>query len=251
MGFEQELSLAIEAARKAGSLLRQRSAIEVYSQAGRDIKISSDRKSEAVILECLAQTGYPILSEETGPVSGSGELYWIVDPLDGTLNYWRGMRELACTSVALWDQAGPVLGVIYRFETDELYTGVVGQGASCNGEPIHPSQVGKLCNGVVGTGFPTLGDFTEESIIRRMKQLLRFKKIRLLGTAALSGAFVAQGKLDVYMEEKIMLWDIAASAAIVLASGGIVEIERMDEYKCLCRYFANRQLQEDFHAEIV
>ncbi len=85
----------------------------------------------------LSETGYPILSEECGEISSGAvsQFYWIIDPLDGTVNYWKGLKELACVSVALWDQNEPVLGVIYRFESDELYCGVVGDGArvSCEG----------------------------------------------------------------------------------------------------------------------
>lgn len=251
MKFNEELDLAVSTAQQAGELLVKRAHVTVDSQTGRDIKLSVDRESEALILRLLSSSGYPVLSEESGAIAGQGDYYWVVDPLDGSLNYFRGLEDLCCVSIALWKNAKPILGVINRFYTQDMYIGLVGEGAWRNGKPISPSKQEMVEQSIVGTGFPTLGDFSDESIMQRMRSLMRFKKIRLLGTAALSGAFVAEGKLDSYMEEKIMFWDIAASCALIKAAGGCIDIQMLNDNKCICRCFSSKKLQENYYDKIV
>lgn len=245
--FEKELEAAKKAAKESGEYLKQYVDIHVDGADGKDIKLSSDKNSEKILLQHLQPTGIPILSEECGLVNGSeSELCWIIDPLDGTANYWKGMRELACVSVALWENGEPVLGVVYRFDRDELYYGVVGDRAYCNGQVIHTSDVDKTSDAVIATGFPVHRDYGTESLTAFIGQVQRFKKVRMLGAAAIMGTLVGAGRIDAYMEDEIMLWDIAAAAAIVKAAGGIVEIEQLTDYKCICKYFANEKLREDY-----
>lgn len=246
--YEQEMKLAKEAAQKAGKFLRtQVGKFQVEASLGRDIKLSSDRHSEEIILETLSPTGYPVLSEESGMTgAASGLRYWIVDPLDGTANYWKGMPDLSCVSVALCEDNHPVLGVVCRFFRDELFSGIVGEGAWRNGVPIHPGDTGTLSQAVLATGFPLCASYDEKTLTGMMERIRRFKKIRMLGTAALMGTFVAEGRVDVYMEEHIMLWDIAAAAAIVKAAGGVAEILPLEKWQCTCRLFANRALREEY-----
>ena len=101
--YKQEYDLAMKAAVKAGEFLRDNYQFHVDSQVGKDIKLSSDKKSEEIILNILKESGIPVLSEECGMVGEAGAKGWIVDPLDGTANYWKGMKELACVSIALWE----------------------------------------------------------------------------------------------------------------------------------------------------
>lgn len=248
--YEKELELAKKAAKEAGAYLKKREDIHVDAAQGKDIKLSSDKRSEAIILELLKPTGIPVLSEECGKIGeADSEYLWIIDPLDGTANYWKGLEEFACVSVALWKKSEPVLGAVYRFAADELYYGVVGEGAFLNGKPVHTSTVPEMGQAVLATGFPVHRSYGEESLSAFIKQVQNFKKIRMLGAAAIMGTFVAAGKVDVYMEEEIMLWDIAGASAIVKAAGGSVDITLLEDYKCICRCFATDALKEDYYAK--
>jgi myo-inositol-1(or 4)-monophosphatase len=250
--YKKELELAKRAAMEAGTLLTKKEGIYVDFSGGKDIKLSSDKASETIIIDILKESNIPILSEECGYISKQGNEYlWIIDPLDGTANYWKGLDELSCVSVALWKNDEPILGVVYRFATDELYYGVIGEGAFKNEKPITTSVVEDASKAVVSTGFPVYRDYSDDGLIRFVKQVQCFKKVRMLGTAAIMGAFVAEGKFDAYMEESIMLWDIAGSAAIVKAAGGALQIQRLDDYKCVCRLFANNKLMEDYNAKSI
>ncbi len=251
--YEKELELAIKTAKEAGDFLLSEENMKVDSAEGKDIKLSTDKSSEKIIMESLGkESNYPILSEEAGLLEGKDpSCRWIVDPLDGSLNYNRDMKEMTCVSIALWKGETPLLGVIYRYATGELYTGIVGEGAFCNGKAIGSSQVTTLSQGVFATGFPVNRDYGEESLLKFSKQVQQFKKVRMLGTAALMGTFVACGKVDVYEEENIMLWDIAASTALVLASGGEAEVKIQESNQCHCKLFANKGIKEDFHAKIL
>lgn len=252
--YEKELELAIRAAREAGEILKQRSDVRVDSDEGKDIKLSSDKNSERAIISLLsAHSDYPILSEECGMVEREHKdgYLWIIDPLDGTANYLKGLTELTCVSIALWKNGEPVLGVVYRYAVDELYYGVIGQGAFCNGSPMRTNATCLVSKATVATGFPVHRDYGDESLQSFVRLIQRFKKVRMLGAAAVMGTFVAAGRVDAYMEDHIMLWDIAAAVAIVTAAGGAASVELLEENMCICKLFANEKLMEDFYAESV
>lgn len=250
--YKEELDLAIRAAKVAGRILNAGGAVTVDSAEGKDIKLSSDKESERTIIGILrSESQYAILSEECGEIAGTDHsgLRWIIDPLDGTANYFKGLKELTCVSIALWKNDEPVLGVVYRYALDELYCGVVGSGAYCSGTLLAPSGVDCVRKAVIATGFPVHRDYGTESLMSFVQTVQRFKKVRMLGAAAIMGTLVAAGKVDVYYEDHIMLWDVAAAAAITAAAGGEVQIERLEDHMCVCKLFANRALMEDFHAE--
>ena len=251
--YEKELTLAIRAAKAAGQHLMEHYAPRVDSSIGKDIKLNADRESEQILVSLLAETGYPMLSEERGTIAGraagedaAGGLRWIIDPLDGTAHYWRGLTDLACVSVALWQGDAPVLGVVYRFVKGELYHGIIGQGAYLNDTPIHVTQMTKLSDAFLATGFPVKRDYSDKSLTQFLHQIQRFKKIRMLGTAATMGVLVASGKLDAYTEEQIMLWDIAASTAIAKAAGATTEVKMLADHQCICRLFATKELYDAY-----
>jgi myo-inositol-1(or 4)-monophosphatase len=247
MAYEKEYALALEAAMQAGNYLQSLGQAEVDSQEGHDIKLAADKKSETLIIDILRPTGISILSEESGSVGeGQGSRRWIVDPLDGTANFWKGIRELSCVSVALWEDGEPVLGVVNRFFTQEIYSGIVGEGAWLNQQPIHPSSVIHRKDAVLATGFPVKRDYGADSLASFIEKVQNFKKVRMLGAAAIMGAYVADGRIDAYMEEQIMLWDVAASSAIVKAAGGVTDVIPLKENQCVCRLFANRELYREY-----
>ena len=121
MEKSEYLSLAIRAATEAGNFLKKREGIHVDALEGKDIKLSSDKMSEKILMDILEESGLPILSEEYGFKGEEGSQCWIIDPLDGTINYFKGMDEMACVSVALWRDGRPVLGAVNRFMKGELF----------------------------------------------------------------------------------------------------------------------------------
>jgi len=218
------LSVAQQAAQAAGHLLakRKEGRLKIELSQGRDVKTREDRDAEAAILHFLrSRTAFPVLSEEAGGSfdPGSSQPTWIVDPLDGTVNLSRGI-PLCSVSVALWRGMQPILGVVYDFMREEMFTGQVGQGASCNNQPIRVSSTQEKSQGIMCTGFPVCGFFEEESLNEFIGKVQAWKKVRLLGSAALSLAWVACGRADAYAEDGIRFWDVAAGLALVLAAGG-------------------------------
>jgi len=219
------LKIAIQAASAAGKFLldNSKSIIEVDKEEGRDIKLKADRNSERIILDFLKKgSDFPILSEEKGAIGTDGaEFKWIVDPLDGSLNYMRGI-PLACVSIGLWKDTEPILGVVYDFNRSELFSGIVGSGAWLNDRKICDSTIDKKEKAVLCTGFPVSTDFSTGSLTDYIGRIQEYKKIRLFGSAALSLAYVACGRADVYLENGIRIWDVAAGLALVKSAGGSV-----------------------------
>ena len=222
------LAVAAEAATEAGRLLLElrRKPVEILAEPGHDIKLKADQLAEERILGRLQQRlPLPVLTEESGEHGAVTEnsRMWIVDPLDGTFNYSRGM-PMCCTSIGLWDQGRPVLGVVHNFFLGQTFTGIVGQGAWLNGRPVAVSGVREAGKAALATGFPHQQDYSEALLREFIGQVQDFKKIRMLGSAALMGAYVACGWLDAYVEKDVWLWDIAAAVAICRAAGGAVRV---------------------------
>lgn len=222
-----DLELARAAARAAGEMLKakfQRGSM-VHSDLGKDIKLAADLEAEKLILSQLrASSAHPILSEEAGAeeaFAAAGHR-WVVDPLDGTFNFSRGL-PLCCISIALCDGERPVLGVIHDFMGDVTYEGAVGLGAWRNGQPMRVSALTAIDKAAICTGFPAGREFGADSLIGFVRQVQVFKKVRLLGSAALSLAQVAAGAVEVYHEDDINFWDVAAGLALVSAAGGRFE----------------------------
>jgi myo-inositol-1(or 4)-monophosphatase len=222
------LGVAVAAVTEAGRLLLdlRSKPVEVLSEAAHDIKLQADRLAEDRILGILRdRMPLPVLTEESGEHGALDEnsRMWVVDPLDGTFNYSRGM-PLCCSSVGLWAGGQPVLGAIYNFDHDELFTGIVGHGAWLNGHPIAVSGVRDIPKASLATGFPHHQDKSDAPLQAFIRQVQSFKKIRMLGSAALMGAYVACGWLDAYVEEDIWLWDVAAALAIGRAAGAATSV---------------------------
>lgn len=227
MAWESELALAAAAAQAAGAQLRQcvSGAQTVLPSQGRDVKLQADCDAEALILKMLAPSGYGVLAEESGEHgdTGGGAPCWIVDPLDGTANFSRGV-PLFGVSIALHAGGEPVLGVVLDVMHDICYTGRPGYGAHANGEPIQVSRLVEPAQGVLVTGFPIRFAFDAPESAALFATMRRFKKVRMIGTAALALAWVACGHADAYIEHDIMYWDVAAGVALVRAAGGTAQM---------------------------
>jgi myo-inositol-1(or 4)-monophosphatase len=235
--------LAVSAARSASiPLLDGRIASrEVRDSSDRDLKLSADLQAETVILDHLSKRSkYPVVSEEAYKGENLSEFagpYWIVDPLDGTYNFGRKIG-FCCVSIALWSAGEPLLGVVYDFNRDIMYEGVVGCGAYSNGVRIEVAQPVKSEQAVLLTGLPVAGDFSTRGIEAFSARIIRFKKVRLLGSAALSLALVSSGSSDVYYERGIRIWDVAAGLALVISAGGCFSVDYCDNEKTICNVSA-------------
>ncbi|MBP3302305.1 MAG: hypothetical protein J6L64_04125 [Opitutales bacterium] len=226
--LKNHLKIAEDAARDTGAILRAGGNCSVALNSDTDVKLAADVDSEKLVRERLGATGLPIFGEELGGdpalYDSPGTLYWVVDPLDGTFNYQRG-QPLTCVSIGLMRGSEPVLGVIYNFNADEMFSGVVGTGIFLNGEKIVPAWASEISQACLMTGFPALADKSPEALAPFIAEVGMFKKIRMIGTAALAIAYVASGRADVYSEKGTNLWDVAAGMALVKAAGGFIKIE--------------------------
>jgi myo-inositol-1(or 4)-monophosphatase len=225
------LRCAEDAARNAGAELRRRPAgwLSVDADEGHDVKLAADRRSEAVLVQALASTGLPIFSEESGWIGGRGgaDDYWLIDPLDGTANYSSGV-PLCCVSVALMSGGRPVAGIVYDFNRDEMFVGGREHGAFLNGSPIRVSAKSAKQASILSTGLTVRGDYSGDAMNEFARDMPQWKKIRMIGSAALSLAYVAAGRFDAYREKAIMFWDVAAGWALVEGAGGVVRAETGD-----------------------
>lgn len=226
--FKKLLEIAENAARDTGAILRAGGNRSVALNSDTDVKLAADMDSEKLVRERLSATGLPIIGEELGGdpalYTTEGALYWVVDPLDGTFNYQRG-QPLTCVSIGLMCGSAPVLGVIYNFNAEEMYSGIVGEGVFFNGKKIVPAWATEISQACLMTGFPALADKSPAALAPFIEEVGKFKKIRMIGTAALAVAYVAVGRADVYNEKGTNLWDVAAGMALVKAAGGFIKIE--------------------------
>jgi myo-inositol-1(or 4)-monophosphatase len=228
--LRQHLSIAAHAAKSAGQFLNRYISTnnDIVKQVAKDMKFKFDEEAEEVIInELHSSTGFQILTEERGsiePLSGEQPYEWIVDPLDGSINYYQGI-PFCCVSISLWKDQSPILGVIYDFNRDDLYEGIVHEGARLNGKPIRVKSFRKAEESILCTGFPSSMEYTPLAIEHFVQQIIRFRKIRLLGSAALSLAYVATGRVDAYYEKNIKIWDVAAGLALVKAAGGDIILD--------------------------
>jgi len=221
------LEIAEYAAREAGQFLANcpPESRFVEKHLRRDSKLLADRESENIIIDILSsQSGFSILTEETGLIkrtskSASNDPFWVVDPLDGSVNFSREI-PICCTSIGLWSGDSPLLGVVYDFNRGEIFSGVSNNSSTLDGKRIEVSETSNIEDAVLCTGFPVNTDFSNRNLSDFVQYVSDYKKVRLMGSAALSLAYVACGRVDSYIEEDIMLWDVAAGLALIIGAGG-------------------------------
>ena len=221
----EDLDIAVAAARAGGAIVRDGFDRGVTPQYKRqfDPVTETDHSSEAVVLSVIAEhrANDAVLAEESGGTIPDGRL-WIVDPLDGTVNFVHGIPQIA-VSVALWDGDRPLVGVIYDPLRDECFTAAAGQGAYLNQRPLSVSPVENLDRSVIATGFPyDHGDYADEYSLVVGAVLASVNGIRRFGSAALDLAWVAAGRYEAYWELGLAPWDQAAGILIVREAGGRV-----------------------------
>ena len=225
------LDIAKNAALLAGDYLKSQKdqSLDILMNAGRDIKLQIDRDTEELIKrELSARSNLPILGEESGYSEELGETFWVIDPLDGTSNYLRGI-PICCVAIAIVHKLNPVLGVINDFNNNHLYSSYEGAPANLNGQNINVSSIDMKLDGTLITGIPAKDNYSDEEFCNMITQFQSWKKIRMIGSAAMASAYVASGKADTYQENGIFLWDVAAGAAIVRSAGGSISISEMQD----------------------
>lgn len=220
------LDFATDLAYRAGALLRagleQDRGVELKGQS--NLVTDIDRASEALLVDALRDR-YPehrILAEEGSNADGDGAYTWLIDPLDGTNNYAHGF-PFFCVSLGLLYDDEPVLGVIYDPIRHELFSGVRGAGARCNGRRLQVSSTPTLDAAMLTTGFP-YNRFTQpdNNLTEFSRILLQAQDVRRPGSAALDLCYVAAGRTDGHWELGLHPWDVAAGALILVEAGGQV-----------------------------
>jgi myo-inositol-1(or 4)-monophosphatase len=218
---------AEETARAAGALLRElfnRPRTVSIKGTPIDIVTEADTASEALCREQL-QARFPaaFLGEEGGGAEPSPDtLLWVVDPLDGTVNYAHHF-PFYVVSIALCVGRVPVVGVVYDPSRDELFSCAQGQGAHCNGVPIRVTDENNLERSLVATGFPYDRHVSADNNLDLHGAFTKTTQgVRRAGAAALDLAYVAAGRLDGYWENKLKPWDLAAGFLLVQEAGGRV-----------------------------
>ncbi len=237
MNLRNLKQLAIKAAKEAGEyLIKNKTAKkEIFSEQGRDIKLEIDRSTEKLLRASLKESDISILGEEYGGKS-LDSLVWVIDPIDGTANYFRGLDQ-CCISIALMDGNQALLGIIYNFNTNELFHAQHKQGAFLNDLSISVSNISKKNKASLTTGFPASESI--ESSLNFLDGLKEWKKIRMFGSAALSCAYIASGRCDAYIEKGVYLWDFAAGICLVNEAGGRVQFSKIDSERYSVKFDNN------------
>jgi len=242
----KELVIAKKAIFEAGNFLLKNKELlsKEISSTDKDIKLKADILAEKSIKNIIEnESDYPILAEESGLSSKTiPNIFWVVDPLDGTANYARNI-PICCVSIALISDLRPVLGVIYDFINNDLYEGSIHTKALLNTKEISVSKVKDCSEGILITGLPNNTDYSDSALLKMVKDFQKWRKVRMIGSAAMASVYVASGKADLYKEKKTYLWDIAAGAAIVNAAGGEALIANQNENFQVDVYFSNSHLK--------
>lgn len=222
------LDIATQAALEAGKLLRQNfgKPLEVDEALHHDIKLALDKESQRLI-EGILLDAYPdhaIYGEEGLAGNQESDNEWIVDPIDGTVNYYYGIPHF-CISIAHREKGELVAGVIHDPMMQETWTVEKGGPAYLNGEVIHVSPRTKLEEAALFVGCGKDEATLETGLGRFERASVRARKMRMMGSAALGMAYIATGRLDAYVESRISLWDIAAGQLLVEAAGGKTDLQ--------------------------
>ena len=221
------LTETAEVAKKAGDILRDGygSSMRVSDKDGRHNLVTEyDLKVEQFLYEELQRLtpDASFLGEEGGIREGTSNITWVVDPLDGTVNFAHGI-PIFCVSIGAVIDDEPALGVIHHPLVDETFTACTGNGARLNGHSIHVSKTDKLDDALLVTGFPYNVIENPHKCIEQLSTIVgRGLPIRRLGSAALDLAYTAAGRFDAFWEVQLNPWDMAAGVVILQEAGGKV-----------------------------
>ena len=184
---------------------------------------AADTAVEAQIREVVARErpADAVIGEEGDDAAGTSGLRWVVDPIDGTVNYLYGHARYA-VSIGVEDDDGPLVAVVHQPSTGETWTAVRGQGAWLDGRPIHVTGCGSLADALVATGFGYRPERRRRQAEVTAGVLPQVRDIRRAGAASLDLCDVACGRLDAYYEQGLQPWDLSAGRLVVIEAGGVV-----------------------------
>lgn len=223
------LNIAVRAARNAGNVIakayEQLEKVEVQQKGSNDFVTNVDKEAELAIINTIRKS-YPehsIVAEESGELAGSDNDYqWIIDPLDGTTNFVRGVPHFA-VSIALRVKGKTEQAVVYDPINNELFSATRGAGAQLNGYRIRSTQPKELKGTLLATGFPFKQKHHSEAYFNIFADLFTdVADMRRAGSAALDLAYVAAGRFDGFWELGLKPWDFAAGELIAKEAGAIV-----------------------------
>ena len=212
-------------AREAGKMMTQAENIEIKDKGSKDNHVTNmDVEVQKFLRERLLQLvpGSSFVGEEGDYADRSGDLYWIVDPIDGTTNYIRNL-QISVTSIALANGDEPVLGVVYNPYTDEMFHAEKGNGAFRNGRRIHVSD-----RDVEHSIFATSWGAYDKTVSRHSfnisnRMFYICEDIRRMGAAAYELCKMAEGSIDLYFEPMLWPWDHAAASVVLTEAGGTIK----------------------------
>jgi myo-inositol-1(or 4)-monophosphatase len=249
--LETALEAAAKAAQKAGLIIRHnwQRVKTVKSAEQHDIKLALDVRCQKLIVDSLLARfpAFAILGEEGVSGDPAAASRWVIDPIDGTVNFAYDIPH-ACVSIALQTRsprskqdaaAGAYrtqLGVVFDPFCKELWTAIRGQPARLNGKIIHASRRTNLAEAIVAIGFAKYDQNLQKMLPSFQNLAYRVRKVRIMGSAALDLVYVASGRFDAYLESGVRLWDIAAGGLILECAGGD---------------FLNRRISDDHHYYIL
>ncbi len=223
---DQLLEVCRNAARQAGKhALREKSRrFEVHERFSHDIKLMLDREAQLRAVEAIHEVfpGDHILGEEWSVEGEAGGVEWIIDPIDGTVNFFHGVPWW-CSSVAARVDGEIVAGAVYAPETDHLYEAAVDSPAMCNQVAIRVASTRSLADALLVTGSEKEINPLDLPLATAQRLAPRVQKVRILGAAALDLCQVALGSVDIFCQNGLYLWDIAAAGLIIRQSGGCFE----------------------------
>lgn len=191
-----------------------------------DIVTNVDVEIERMVKESVL-SAFPndsILGEETGTTksSTSGKRLWVIDPIDGTTNFSKGIPH-SCVSIAVVEENKPQIAVVYDPFMNELFEAVRGYGAKMNGAEIHVSDVSDLEHAIINTGYQYSAEKMREKVLKDYEAFFgRVRAIRVFGSAVLDQCYVAVGRIDAFWEYSLKPWDVAAGSLIAKEAGAVV-----------------------------
>ena len=228
--LEKAMQIAMDAAQSAGEILCEMlETAAVKEKAPKDLVTDADIAAQQCIENRIlaAFPSHHFLGEESSistvdrTAMSQVDWLWVVDPLDGTVNYVHRLPNFA-VSIALMNCGKSVLGVVFDPMANEMYAASLGQGATVNGRKLQCSGCTKLNSALIAASFPPQIQRDSVEVAQFVEVLVRSQSVRRLGSAALNLCYVAQGRLDAYWAGFLKVWDIAAGSLIATEAGSIL-----------------------------
>lgn len=224
--MSQDLELAIQAAKQAGAVVKEMyGKTKKATSKGRlnDFVTATDIEAEKIIAEQLKQTGYSILGEETGTTDNQTRKKWIIDPIDGTINFIRGIPFFALSIALIEDVKDVIIGVVYDPIADECYWAEKNDGAYLNGEKIHVSKLGNF-DGAIVLIEHNRSEQGKKDYLNASKKLILNKGAVVLrqGSSALMLCYIAKGSSDAFLSSGDEIYDIAGGLIIAKEAGAVI-----------------------------